>query len=289
MNNCRELPPSFLKQQYSIDVHLHQSRMRFQRARLSSNKNVMIQTESAIQSVFHRTRVFLPVIHPISSHTALQSIETAIDSEADGIFLINQGMSSAQLLDFVLEVHHRFDKLWIGINLLGFHPEDVLLAVAKLPIQGIWSDNAGIDETSESQPAAERFRETRDKCNWKGLYFGGVAFKYQRDIPHFRLPLAANKAVPWMDVTTSSGPGTGDAASIEKVQALRSGAGIHPLAIASGISPENVSQFLPLVDCFLVASEIETIKHSGILVPERTKTLANLIHNWSHSDDAYRS
>jgi hypothetical protein len=35
-----------------------------------------------------------------------------------------------------------------------------------------------------------------------------------------------------MDVITSSGPGTGYAASVEKARALRSGAGKHPLALA---------------------------------------------------------
>ena len=61
---------------------------------------------------------------------------------------------------------------------------------------------------------------------------------------------------------------------------MRSGAGTHPLALASGVSPENVDGFLPYVDAYLVASEIETAKYSGILVPERTKLLAKKIHGW---------
>ena len=86
-----------------------------------------------------------------------------------------------------------------------------------------------------------------------------------------------------MDVITSSGPGTGYAATVEKAKALRSGASGHPLALASGVSPENVDGFLPYVDAYLVASEIETAKYSGILVPERTKLLAERIHAWNQS------
>ena len=59
---------------------------------------------------------------------------------------------------------------------------------------------------------------------------------------------------------------------------MRAGADAHPLALASGVSPENVAGFLPYVDAYLVASEIETAKYSGILVPERTQLLAARIH-----------
>jgi predicted TIM-barrel enzyme len=120
----------------------------------------------------------------------------------------------------------------------------------------------------------------RRRAGWQGLYFGGIAFKYQREVPDALLPDAARKASPWVDVVTSSGPGMGYAASIAKAKALRSGAGAHPLALASGVSPENVAGFLSYVDAYLVASEIETAKYSGILVLERTKLLADRIHAW---------
>ena len=42
----------------------------------------------------------------------------------------------------------------------------------------------------------------------------------------------------------------------------------HPFALVSGVSPDNGDRFLPYVDDYLVASEIETVKCSGILVPE---------------------
>lgn len=236
-----------------------------------------------MQRVFRRPRVFLPVIHPVSEATAVASIEVAVQSGADGIFLIDQGMSASEVLDFVPRVRRRHEKLWIGVNLLGFRPEDVLAQIAGLPVGGIWSDNANIDEESEAQPAGEQFRQARQRFGWTGLYFGGVAFKYQRRVPDARLPEAARRAIPWMDVITSSGPGTGDAATVEKARALRSGAGVHPLALASGVSPENVEGFLPYVEAYLVASEIETAKYSGVLVPERAKRLAERIHRGSET------
>jgi hypothetical protein len=238
----------------------------------------MSSNTTVIHKVFRRSRVFLPVIHPVSRKTALASIQTAVAAEADGIFLINQGMTTFQLLDFIPEVRQTHPDLWIGVNLLGIPPEQVVRLVANLPVEGIWSDNAGIDELSDSQTSAERFQFARKQYGWNGLYFGGVAFKYQRPVPDARLPVAAQKATPWLDVITSSGDGTGQAATVQKARALRSGAGYHPLALASGVSPENVAGFLPYIDAFLVASEIETAKYSGVLVPEGTKLLAERIH-----------
>lgn len=237
--------------------------------------------QNVVHKVFGRSRVFLPVIHPVTKETAIQSIDTAVRAGADGIFLINQGMSSLQVLNFIPEVRRRHESLWIGVNLLGSEPEEVMGLIASLPVGGIWSDNAYIDELSDEQPSGERFRKARRMTGWQGLYFGGVAFKYQREVPAALLPDAARKATPWMDVITSSGPGTGCAASVDKAKALRSGAGTHPLALASGVSPENVEGVLPYVDVYLVASEIETAKYSGVLVPERTRLLAERIHGYS--------
>lgn len=168
----------------------------------------MNKDNTTLQRVFRRSRVFLPVVHPVSRRSALDSIETAVQSGADGIFLINQGMTYRQVLEFIPEVHRLYQNLWIGVNLLGSEPEDVIGLVAGLPVGGIWSDNAGIYDRSDAQPAGERFQQARAKNGWPGLYFGGVAFKYQRQVPDSLLPDAARHATPWMDVITSSGPGT---------------------------------------------------------------------------------
>lgn len=173
----------------------------------------MSQENNALQRVFRRSRVLLPVIHPTTTENALGSIQTAVESGADGIFLINQGMSVSQILNFIPEVHRRHQRLWVGVNFLGMKPEDAVGLVAALPVGGIWSDSADIDERSNAQPAAERFRRARRRTGWAGLYFGRVAFKYQREVPDALLPDAARNATPWMDVITSSGPGTGYAAT----------------------------------------------------------------------------
>ena len=84
-----------------------------------------------------------------------------------------------------------------------------------------------------------------------------------------------------MDVVTSSGRGTGIAADIEKVRILREAIPDTPLGLASGVTPENVGAYLPYVEAYLVATGIETARYSGILVPERTRQLAERIHAWN--------
>jgi hypothetical protein len=66
----------------------------------------------------------------------LASIRTAVNAGADGIFLINQGMSTAQVLAFIPEVARQFASLWIGVNLLGVTPEDVIERIFNLPVRG---------------------------------------------------------------------------------------------------------------------------------------------------------
>ena len=236
---------------------------------------------NALERVFGRTKVVLPVIHPITESIALSSIATAVECGADGIFLIDQGMSVTDLLCFIPKVHSLFPDLWIGVNFLGRYLNDTFYLVRNMPVKGIWSDNAQVNEHLEQQVAPEDFRRVRLEAQWPGLYFGGVAFKYQRPVADEDLPIAADKARPFMDVITTSGDGTGISAPVNKVRAMRLGCGAHPMGLASGVDPENVLDFLPYVDAFLVATGIETAKYSGILVPEKTKSLVEAVHNWA--------
>ena len=89
---------------------------------------------------------------------------------------------------------------------------------------------------------------------WDGLYFGGVDFKYHT--PEKNLPKISALAKNYMDVVTTSGVATGKAPDIHKIETMRKAIGDFPLAVASGITPENVKNYTDLVDCFLVATGI---------------------------------
>lgn len=230
----------------------------------------MAPSKRRIEEVFGCPRVLLPVIHPVDRNTALESVRVAREAGVRGIFLINQGMSSEQVLDLVMIVRGRYPDLWVGVNLLGEPPARVLewgLEVCANRLDGIWADNANINEDADAQPMAQALVNARLAHGWDGLYFGGVAFKYQRHIPTADLGRAAAAAVPYMDVVCTSGPGTGQAAEAQKVASMRAGLGnAGSLALASGVSEANIASYLPYVDAYLVGTGIE--EAFGVLDPE---------------------
>lgn len=225
-----------------------------------------------IRDVFKSRKIILPVIHVDNKDQALRNARIAREASVDGVFLINHGMPSTELLRIHRIVHAEHRDWWVGVNCLDLSPIEVIRSIDD-SVAGVWVDNAMIDETSEEQSAAEAVLEARNKMGWTGLYFGGVAFKYQRPVDD--LAEAATRASRFMDVVTTSGPGTGYAASPEKIRVMKQSLGDHPLAIASGITPENVGDYLDSADCFLVATGIS--KSFEELDPERVSALVQEI------------
>lgn len=217
---------------------------------------------SRVVEVFGASRVLLPVVHPVGREEALTSIADAVAVGVKGIFLINQGMDSDEVLALVLDVRQLHPSLWIGVNLLGHRPPEMLeraLDRCDGRIDGIWADNAWIDEEAKEQPEAQAFVDARRALDWNGLYFGGVAFKYQRQVPAESLARAAACASEYMDLVCTSGPGTGMQAEPEKLAALHGGLGPRAgLALASGVTEANVHGFLPYADAYLVGTGIES-------------------------------
>jgi predicted TIM-barrel enzyme/protein-tyrosine-phosphatase len=231
------------------------------------------------RETFHCPHAVLPVVHLGDARQALRNAGIAYDAGCDGVFLINHSVDFASLLAIHREVAAAFQGWWIGVNCLDLDPHEVF---AQLPpsVGGVWVDNAFIEEAREEQPAAEAIDAARRHSGWEGLYFGGVAFKYQR--PVYELEAAARRAARFMDVVTTSGTGTGIAAQLEKIRAMKSALGTHPLAIASGITPENVHQYLPLADSFLVATGVSRDGGRDFwhFDPDRVAALVSTVRSW---------
>jgi predicted TIM-barrel enzyme len=232
----------------------------------------MITNSAALRQVFQNRHVVLPVIHVTSTAQALENASIARDAGADGVFLINHAMSSEELLSAHVAVRARFPNWWIGVNCLDLEPEQVFERITD-SVNGVWTDNAMIDEANEAQPLAQKVLDSRNQRGWSGLYFGGVAFKYQRRVED--LAAAARRAMRYMDVVTTSGSGTGHAADVNKIRVMKEALGTFPLAIASGITPENVAEYMPHADCFLVATGIS--KSFEELDPAKVKALIQVV------------
>lgn len=208
---------------------------------------------SMFRQVFVSRHVVLPVVHVETLEQAQRNTQLSRDTGADGVFLINHGMTDQALLAIHEAVADSHPGWWVGVNCLGLPAEAVFREVSP-KVSGVWVDNAGIVEHRETQEYAERVLATRQACAPDCLYFGGVAFKYQRHVED--LEAAGRIAARYMDVVTTSGIGTGEAAAEEKIWRLKAALGESPLAIASGVTPDNVTQYLPYANAFLVATGI---------------------------------
>lgn len=231
--------------------------------------------KARFREVFQSPQVFLPVIHVVSSDQALRNAAIAHTAGADGVFLINHQMKCPDLLEAHRAVVSAFPQWWIGINCLDVYPTSIFSRLSP-QVAGVWTDNALIHETMESQPQADDVLLAIRAARWTGLYFGGVAFKYQRPVED--VARAATMAMRYMDVVTTSGEGTGLAAHVEKIHAMKAALGDFPLAIASGITPDNIMDYLPCADCFLVATGISQSFEE--LDPFRVKALVNIIRDF---------
>lgn len=208
---------------------------------------------SRYSETFLNRHSILPVIHVEGLEQALRNAEIAREQGCDGIFLINHEIPWAVLL----KIHHRmcevFPGWWIGVNCLDLGPDEVFCRISD-KVAGVWVDNAMIDEREAQQTMAESIQAARVESGWQGLYFGGVAFKYQRHVED--VGRAARIAAEYVDVVTTSGPATGQAADRRKIRIMKEALGTFPLGLASGVTLDNVHAYLGMADSFLVATGI---------------------------------
>lgn len=210
---------------------------------------------SLYREVFKKCHTLLIVIHAESAEPVLSNARIAFGEGADGIFLINHNIIVPSLVLCYQVVREAYPDTWIGLNYLGCSS---LKRFGTVPADanGIWADDARVSE-HDPDPVKEArdFNEFRSSQNSGQIYFGGVAFKYVH--PEISdVAKVAELAVPFVDVVTTSGMGTGSAPDVEKIQLMKAAIKDHPLAIASGITPENVEMYLPYADCFLVATGV---------------------------------
>lgn len=217
---------------------------------------------------------FHVVIHVRDNHQACEQVGIATQNGADGVWLIDHRRPWFQLWKTFQVVRMSYPSLQMGINFLDLDPEEVFqLPIDLHSINGVWADNAQIYEGNVLHHEAEKVWRAKYQSGWKGAYYGGVAFKGQRRVHDVAEVAAA--AIPYMDVITTSGNGTGIAASLEKIRMMKEAVGDHPVALASGVTSDNVEDYLPYVDVFMVASGISKDFHT--LDPEKVARLAEVI------------
>jgi hypothetical protein len=200
----------------------------------------------------------IPVIHMINQNQVLTNVRTCISCGIKKVFIINHQTTSEELIKCANVVKDIYPDLWVGINMLDKYVEDAILY--EFTFDGLWCDQS---------ISLEDYKHRK----FQGMLFTGLAFKYQpqpKDIE-----LACKESILTSDVSTTSGLGTGKAAGLSKILELRKNLGDHPMAIASGVSVDNITIYNGIVDYLLVASSITS--RSEIIYQDKLEELLEKI------------
>ncbi|KVP39816.1 hypothetical protein WJ87_06435 [Burkholderia ubonensis] len=200
----------------------------------------------------------IPVIHFESEAQALRNAELAYDAECAGVFLIHMEGQNHLLAPVARLIKSRWPDMLVGINYLGRDPAAATAANIADGLDMTWTDVQLTHSEAAPWDGAVRVREALVR-NPAHRVFAGVAFKHQRHEP--QPELAARTAHAFGLIPTTSGPATGVAAETAKIAQLRAALGDAPLAIASGITPENAREFAPYLSHILVATGVSASFH----------------------------
>lgn len=190
-----------------------------------------------------------PVIHHLDADTTLSEIMVARACGADGAFLISHHSADRELLAVARRAIHENDDFPIGLNLLSVPCVQAVKMAMDVGSTLVWGDDMGVD--SKGLTADGRELSALARANPLLTLFAGVAFKYR---PHEDDPVgAAAHARAAGFVPTTSGDGTGHAPTVSKIKSMGAGGA---LAIASGMTPDNVRQYAHDLTHILVATGV---------------------------------
>lgn len=195
-----------------------------------------------------------PVIHFQTNEVALRNAAIAARCGCDGVFLIDMaGQDDPMQLDATAaQIKQLHPKLKVGINFLSLRALDALDRNLHLGLDATWTDSPGI--RSDGIEATALDIESRLKASSSHLFFASVAFKYQPEDSD--PPMAARFARKLGMVPTTSGMKTGQAPSTEKLRAMQQTNIGSALALASGVTPDNVQELGQFLTHVLVSTGI---------------------------------
>ncbi len=199
----------------------------------------------------------IPVIHMLNEEQVFKNVETCLECGIKKVFIINHNVSVKDLLSCARKVKEKHPTLWVGINILGVHLGHKL-SYALPRIDALWCD--------ETITTEQYYLWKTSDCK----LFGGLAFKYQPQPSD--LKSACDMAKVSTDVATTSGTGTGTPANLKKIEDIRKYLGEHPMAIASGVSVDNILDYAGIADYLLVATSI-TYFQNELIIKEKLSEL----------------
>lgn len=194
-----------------------------------------------------------PVIHVTTPAIVLQNAHVAKALRCEGVMLISMRGKDDDTIAVARVVRRTIPDLKIGINMLRSPSAEALLISQREGFDATWSDRQDFYNGAIYRDALNIVRYMRPDH----LFFAAVAFKGQPDDP---VPgLSAKLAVQNGVIPTTSGPATGAAIDVRKLRAIREELShTAPLAVASGVTPDNIRWIAPYVTHVLVSTGISS-------------------------------
>ena len=209
-------------------------------------------------SRFAGTPVVWPVIHVESAAQALANAELAFEQAVAGVFLIQMQGRDELLGPIAQQLKTRWPQRSVGVNFLSLPADTALQRSLSLGLDATWTDKPGV-RSDRVLPVAWRVQALLERAS-RHLFFGSVAFKYQEvDSDPGRAAVLASKLGM---IPTTSGEATGVAPAQSKLQTMHRSVEGAALAVASGITPENILSFAPYLSHVLVATGIAKDFHN---------------------------
>lgn len=198
----------------------------------------------------------LPVIHILNEQQAIDQAELLVNSGCDGFWLINHAGDDYLTLALALMMENKYQDHIVGVNLLSKTGKSAIDAVVESGIKYLWLDAAGVHSETPDKELLGYIKNVSEKNDV--VVFAGAAFKYQKPEPN--PGKAAELAKEHGFKVTTSGSGTGHAADVDKIASMSSVVE-GELAIASGLTVENLDDYHPYVEYALIATGISLDDH----------------------------
>ena len=217
----------------------------------------------------------ISVIHYENNDQVMRNAERTVNAGFDGTFLINMTGDDAVLPSTAQTVKRNWPQLLVGTNLLSTCPYKAFQFNLLFGLDMTWTDqqltHSSLETvTSDTENLARALAVHPEHC-----YFTGVAFKHQPHEPDPRI--AARRAREFGMIPTTSGSKTGSPADHRVVAQLKRNLKPgSPLAIASGITLDNVYLFSPHVSHILVATGVSSSFFE--FDPNKLKSVYNSVH-----------
>ena len=197
----------------------------------------------------------IPVIHHIDSKTTLEQAKLISEHNCYGLFLISMTGDNEHLPMLAKVIKSRYPHLKLGTNLLGNTALETVKINLDFELDMSWSDEPIIHGNKISPEANEISNLVKNKH----LFFNSVAFKYQKEDPNPKQATLNSYNLGF--IPTTSGQATGKAANLDKISKMAEAIQVKKMGLASGLTPNNIKDYLPYIEYGLVSTGISKNFH----------------------------